>query len=135
MTSPILELKQYPRQAQSVLAAYRKEFGLAPTAYTLYGYAAMQSVLAAIRAVHAKSTAARYRLDVVAAYFHLGVRNSVIGREANFILRARGITTIALGGFLTNCCVESTMRSGYEKGYEVVGSAGQLIELHSFSGH
>jgi ABC-type branched-subunit amino acid transport system substrate-binding protein len=49
VTSPILPLKQYPRQAQSVLAAYRKEFGLAPTAYSLYGYEAMQSVLAAIQ--------------------------------------------------------------------------------------
>jgi len=38
----------------------------------------------------------------------------------DFILRSRGISTIALGGFLTNCCVESTMRTGYEKGYEVV---------------
>jgi nicotinamidase-related amidase len=38
----------------------------------------------------------------------------------DFILRARGITTIALGGFLTNCCVESTMRSGYERGYRVI---------------
>jgi ureidoacrylate peracid hydrolase len=38
----------------------------------------------------------------------------------DFILRARGIKTIALGGFLTNCCVESTMRTGYEKGFEVV---------------
>jgi nicotinamidase-related amidase len=38
----------------------------------------------------------------------------------DFILRARGITTIALGGFLTNCCVESTMRTGYERGYQVV---------------
>ena len=38
----------------------------------------------------------------------------------DFILRARGIENIALGGFLTNCCVESTMRSGYEKGYQVV---------------
>jgi ureidoacrylate peracid hydrolase len=38
----------------------------------------------------------------------------------DFILRSRGISTIALGGFLTNCCVESTMRSGYEKGYEVI---------------
>ena len=38
----------------------------------------------------------------------------------DFILRGRGITTIALGGFLTNCCVESTMRSGYEKGYVVI---------------
>ena len=25
-----------------------------------------------------------------------------------------------LGGFLTNCCVESTMRTGYENGYEVI---------------
>jgi ureidoacrylate peracid hydrolase len=38
----------------------------------------------------------------------------------DFILRSRGITDIALGGFLTNCCVESTMRSAYEKGYRVV---------------
>ena len=38
----------------------------------------------------------------------------------DFILRARGIETIALGGFLTNCCVESTMRSGYEKGFRVI---------------
>lgn len=38
----------------------------------------------------------------------------------DFILRSKGIETIALGGFLTNCCVESTMRSGYEKGFEVV---------------
>jgi ureidoacrylate peracid hydrolase len=37
-----------------------------------------------------------------------------------FILRSRGITDIALAGFLTNCCVESTMRVGYEKGYNVV---------------
>ncbi|GAB4193429.1 MAG: hypothetical protein OHK0022_08300 [Roseiflexaceae bacterium] len=38
----------------------------------------------------------------------------------DFILRSRGITDIALGGFLTNCCVESTMRTGYEKGFNVV---------------
>src|SRR6204780_4861463 len=38
----------------------------------------------------------------------------------DFILRSRGVTDIALGGFLTNCCVESTMRTGYEKGYRVV---------------
>ncbi|MEL7234378.1 MAG: cysteine hydrolase [Chloroflexota bacterium] len=38
----------------------------------------------------------------------------------DFILRSRGIETIALGGFLTNCCVESTMRTGYEKGYSVI---------------
>ncbi len=38
----------------------------------------------------------------------------------DFILRSRGITDIALGGFLTNCCVGSTMRTAYEKGYRVV---------------
>jgi ureidoacrylate peracid hydrolase len=38
----------------------------------------------------------------------------------DFILRNKGITTIVLGGFLTNCCVESTMRSGYENGYKVI---------------
>jgi nicotinamidase-related amidase len=37
----------------------------------------------------------------------------------DFILRQRGATTVVLGGFLTNCCVESTMRSAYEKGYTV----------------
>lgn len=38
----------------------------------------------------------------------------------DFILRSKGIDTIVLGGFLTNCCVESTMRSGYENGYKVI---------------
>ena len=38
----------------------------------------------------------------------------------DFILRSRGITNIVLGGFLTNCCVESTMRTGYELGYNVI---------------
>ena len=36
------------------------------------------------------------------------------------ILRGRGIRTVALGGFPTNCCVESTMRAAHEKGYDVV---------------
>jgi nicotinamidase-related amidase len=38
----------------------------------------------------------------------------------DFILRSKGIETVALSGFLTNCCVESTMRSAYERGYEVI---------------
>jgi nicotinamidase-related amidase len=38
----------------------------------------------------------------------------------DFILRSKGISTIVLGGFLTNCCVESTMRTGYENGYRVI---------------
>jgi nicotinamidase-related amidase len=38
----------------------------------------------------------------------------------DFILRGRGISTVILAGFLTNCCVESTMRSAYENGYRVI---------------
>ncbi|WP_417355960.1 isochorismatase family cysteine hydrolase [Gallaecimonas pentaromativorans] len=38
----------------------------------------------------------------------------------DFMLRSKGIKTVVLGGFLTNCCVESTMRSAYENGYEVI---------------
>lgn len=38
----------------------------------------------------------------------------------DWVLRSRGISDVALGGFLTNCCVESTMRVAYEKGYNVV---------------
>lgn len=38
----------------------------------------------------------------------------------DFILRSKGIKTLALGGFLTNCCVESTMRTAYEHGFEVI---------------
>src|SRR5664280_248404 len=38
----------------------------------------------------------------------------------DLILRSKGIQTVALGGFLTNCCVESTMRSANELGFEVI---------------
>jgi nicotinamidase-related amidase len=35
-------------------------------------------------------------------------------------LKAHGIETVAIGGLLTNCCCESTMRTAFEKGYNVV---------------
>ena len=38
----------------------------------------------------------------------------------DFILRSKGIKTVLIGGFLTNCCVESTMRTAYEHGFEVI---------------
>ena len=46
--------------------------------------------------------------------------DAFVTTNLDFILRQRGIETIALCGFLTNCCVESTMRTGYEKGFDVV---------------
>ena len=52
----------------------------------------------------------------------------------DFILRSKGIDTIILGGFLTNCCVESTMRTGYENGFRVLTltdcTAATSIEEH-----
>ncbi len=38
----------------------------------------------------------------------------------DFILRSRGIRTLVVAGFLTNCCVESTARTGYERGFSIV---------------
>jgi nicotinamidase-related amidase len=52
----------------------------------------------------------------------------------DFILRGKGVKTLILGGFLTNCCVESTMRTAYEHGFDVVTLvdcvAGTSIEEH-----
>lgn len=42
------------------------------------------------------------------------------GTNLEELLVQNGIKTIVLGGFLTNCCVESTMRTAYEKGFNVV---------------
>merc|ERR1712093_523397 len=42
------------------------------------------------------------------------------GTDLEDQLKAHGIETLALAGFLTNCCVESTMRTACEKGFNVV---------------
>jgi len=36
-----------------------------------------------------------------------------------FLLRQHNVKNVILAGFLTNCCVESTMRTAYEKGFKV----------------
>jgi nicotinamidase-related amidase len=52
----------------------------------------------------------------------------------DFILRSKGIKTVIIGGFLTNCCVESTMRTAYEHGFDVITltdcAAGTSLEEH-----
>lgn len=35
------------------------------------------------------------------------------------VLKQQGITNIVLGGLLTNICIETTMRTAYDKGYKV----------------
>ena len=53
----------------------------------------------------------------------------------DFILRSSNIDTVAFAGFLTNACIESTARSAYEKGYDVVTltdcTAAASIEAHT----
>ncbi len=56
--------------------------------------------------------------DVVAAG-KVGL-DAFASTNLDFILRSRGVDNVVLGGFLTNCCVESTMRSAYERGYNVI---------------
>jgi len=111
VTSPILPLGQYPPQAQVVLGDYRHAFDSAPTAYSLYGYEAMASVLAAIQRAGKN---AHQRLSVVDAYFRLGLRHSVIG--AYRINRSTGDSSL-------------TSFAGYR-----VGTGGELIEMRRLSG-
>jgi len=42
------------------------------------------------------------------------------GTNLEELLVANDIHTVVLAGFLTNCCVESTMRTAYEKGFNVI---------------
>jgi nicotinamidase-related amidase len=42
------------------------------------------------------------------------------GTNLEKLLVDNGIKTVVLGGLLTNCCVESTMRTAYEKGFDVI---------------
>jgi nicotinamidase-related amidase len=44
---------------------------------------------------------------------------SMATTNLDFLLRQKGAKNVILAGFLTNCCVESTMRSAYELGYNV----------------
>lgn len=46
--------------------------------------------------------------------------DSFASTNIDFILRSKGIKTVVIGGFLTNCCVESTMRTAYENGFDVI---------------
>jgi ureidoacrylate peracid hydrolase len=51
-------------------------------------------------------------------------------------LRARGIDTVAIAGVITNCCVDTTARSAFMRGFDVlvladcVGAFGQERDLH-----
>jgi branched-chain amino acid transport system substrate-binding protein len=79
VTSPILEPRQYPKSGRRMLAAYRRRFGVAPTAYALYGYEAMRDVL---RAISAAGHSAGNRASLLYHFFHLGPIRGAIGDYA-----------------------------------------------------
>jgi nicotinamidase-related amidase len=45
--------------------------------------------------------------------------DAFMSTNLDFVLRSKGVRHVAVSGFLTNCCVESTMRTAYEKGFDV----------------
>mmetsp|Transcript_6212 Transcript_6212/g.15370 ORF Transcript_6212/g.15370 Transcript_6212/m.15370 type:complete len:206 (-) Transcript_6212:107-724(-) len=59
---------------------------------------------------------------------------SFTSTNLEFLLTQHNIKNVVLAGFLTNCCVESTMRTAYEKGFKVYTlkdcSAATSIEAH-----
>ena len=59
------------------------------------------------------------------------------GTDLDLQLRRRGIDTIVLGGVVTNFGVESTARSAWEHGYNIViaedTTATKSVEMHQFS--
>ncbi|HET8612544.1 MAG TPA: hydrolase [Sphingomonas sp.] len=69
--------------------------------------------------------------DLVVLKHHWG---AFTGTDLDLRLRRRGIRTIVLGGIATNFGVESTARSGWELGYDIVivedACASSDTELH-----
>jgi ABC-type branched-subunit amino acid transport system substrate-binding protein len=76
VTSPYLEIGQYPASARTVFRRYRAVFGIAPTVYSLYGYEAMRVVLLAIARAGRRAAS---RTALLATFWHLGTLNGVIG--------------------------------------------------------
>jgi hypothetical protein len=109
VTSPILEPRQYPPSAQAVFRAYHRRFHSTPMVYALYGYAAMEDVLKAIRLTGRFTTDHQRLLDVF--FHHLG---RIQGADAGGVI---GSYTIDANG-------DSSLASfdGYR-----VSSAGALV--------
>lgn len=76
LTTPLLPSSSYPADAQRVLAAYRRQFGAEGSAWVLYGYESMRSILGAVRAAGSQGN---QRRAVIAKLFARPVHPSVIG--------------------------------------------------------
>jgi branched-chain amino acid transport system substrate-binding protein len=92
LTTPVLAAALYPPSAQRVLGEYRRRFGGEAGPYVLYGYEAMSSVLAAMRAAGSHGND---RQHVIERFFAIRERESVLGR---YSMTASGETTLARYG-------------------------------------
>jgi branched-chain amino acid transport system substrate-binding protein len=82
-TRPVLPLDAYPRAAQRMARAFERTYGYEPAPEALYGYEAMQAVLAAIhRATSTLGDRPLRRADVVREFFATDRRHSVLGPYA-----------------------------------------------------
>ena len=72
--------------------------------------------------------------DIVVLKHHWG---AFIGTDLDLQLRRRGVRTVVVAGIATNLGVESTVRSGWELGYDMVvaedACTSQTTAMHEFA--
>ena len=98
ITNPTLPAEHYPDVAHVFFEAFESEYGHAPEPYAIYGYEAMNVALLAIeRAGDAASADAAGRAAVVAQFFQVEDRESVLG---TYSIDENGDTTLSdFGGY------------------------------------
>jgi branched-chain amino acid transport system substrate-binding protein len=92
LTTPALSLANYPPQAASMLADYRRHFDGEGGPYALYGYEAMSVVIEAIRRAGGRGND---RTAVIRSFFATHERHSVLG---TYSIKPSGETTLSVYG-------------------------------------
>ncbi len=113
-TTPILPPRLYPPAAQRFFAAYRRAYGYPAPANALYGYEAMEAALLSIARAGVRGDV---RSAVVAAFFGIHNRNSVLGR---YSILPTGDTTLAYYG--VNRVVDGAPKFYLKLGVPPIGS-------------
>ena len=84
VTSPILHWKQYPPLAHRVYSEYLGAFGTRPSKFALYGYDAMEDVLAAVRYASRHGGATDPAALLSAFFHHMGHVTGAVGTTSWF---------------------------------------------------
>ena len=101
ITCPTLDARSYPAAGQAFLAAYTRRFG-PPQPSAIFGYEAMNLMLAAIGKSTDQGRKPAVRSSVAAAIYALGARRGVLGtyridRNGDTTLRSYGIYKLSRG--------------------------------------